>query len=95
MTSTFDWLERMFGDLENGRNLHLKEKAEILAEKIKKEIEGKVGKIKPRFEGWSWYFSAAHLNFDHTNKWHLKLMSRELSEELRQLNEEFKGQEAN
>lgn len=91
MTHIFDILERIFKDLENGRNLKFKDKAEALAEKVKKEITDKVGNVKPRFDGWNWYFSHVHTYIDHSNKWHSKLISREVYEEIIQLEKEIEN----
>jgi hypothetical protein len=95
MTLEFDSLQKIFGDLENGRNLEFKEKAELLAEKTKKEIEQKV-EIKPRIRGleglekWEHYFSEAH-EIDHSPKWHHKLISPKTINEITQLEQEMKS----
>lgn len=78
MTSTFDNLEAVFITLERGEKREFKEEAERLAEKVKIEIEKKIGEIKMpawMIGKWSRYFSAVHSNYDHTDKWHLKLVS--------------------
>ena len=85
MTSTFDNLETIFILLERGEKPEFKEDAEKLADKVKIEIEKKIGVVKlPEWAKTSWgrYFSMIHSNYDHTDKWHLKLVSIKTDSEI-------------
>jgi hypothetical protein len=94
MTSTFDNLESIFAILERGEKQEFKEEAEQLAEKVKGEISAKIGPITPAFieNSWCRYFGYIHPNFDHTARWHLKLVSRKTDILIDKLHERmFKG----
>ncbi|NIO36736.1 hypothetical protein GTO27_03430 [Candidatus Bathyarchaeota archaeon] len=85
MTSTFDNLESIFASLERGEYSSFKIRAGRLASKVRKEIEAKVGKVDIPFEGWYWFFSTVHGSYDHTDKWHLKLVSVKTDREIQKL----------
>ena len=93
MTSHFDSLELIFHNIEHGEMTEFRERAEELARRVKACIETKLGKKlelgKPPVDTWYHFFSRIHDNYDHTDRWHLRLISPELDRDIRKLAEEI------